>query len=213
MHLLLWVLGVFAAPEAEPPDPDSTVSNSKERWTSGAYVLIAPGVGHVNIEGDPDRFGYQWGMQAGRLWRSRTRAAIGLGASFEHAITTDSRSFGTSIDGGPLLSRTTNHKLRLQLELLPGVLLAHDRLFLHATIGVGYFGIIADERINDPRFDDTIGGGHGPVFSPGIGFNYRVWRGLTLGVQTGVDLGWLASTGPLFPAHSVDIETVVGWLF
>ena len=172
---------------------------------SGAYVLVSPGILNINLSTTVDKYGHQWGTQAGRLWRSKRHLAIGVGAGFEHAW------FPYSISFGIPTAEFISHFLRLQAETMPGLMFVDGKLFVHATVGLGYFLIVT--RSTFMGTTEVVPDAHGPVLSPGVGLSYRVWRGLAVGVQAGFDLQWVAAVGPLYFAPALDLDVSLGWFF
>ena len=93
----------------------------------GPYLALSPGLIHIDARSGGG-VGYQWGAQGGYLLRGPGRFAAGVGASFEHALTS----------GGIGMERYANHLLRVQGEVTPGVLLVDGDLFVHANVALGY---------------------------------------------------------------------------
>jgi hypothetical protein len=177
------------------------------------YVLLAPGVGAMALvdpafhssafTNEESRFRYQWGVRAGILRRFPRHLAMGFGGHLEHSFWNSTRTFHGFINGQDVNYHDTTHLLRVQLEYLPGLLVANERLFVHAVVGFGYMGEYPNERRD-----------HGLAASPGLGLVGRVWRGLSLGVHVGADLGWTDDGGGgLAGNHAFDLAIEIGWLF
>lgn len=199
---VLSALLTAAAPETVAPATESP-TEPERRSNSGAYVLVAPGVLFINPYNRYNKYGHQWGAQAGRAWWGRHHLGIGLGASFEHVSS-------VYTDAG---HKHAAHFLRFQLETMPGLTFVDGRLFVHTTIAFGYLVGLGQTFSEEPK-GATLDG-HGPVLSPGVGLHFRVWRGLAIGSQVGADLHWATLTGDseFYFGPTFDVEVSLGWFF
>jgi len=200
-------LAIYLFASSSPPAPAEPQAVGEAREASRAYLLLSPGVVHILLDPGPsNQVGYQWGARAGYRWSWPSRFAFALGGRFEHALSGGSIPFGVTLEGGPLEYVYTCHDMRFQVEMMPGATFDRGRLFVHATLAAGYFLLATSSTF---RGTTSLDGAHAPAVSPGAGLNYRVWRGLALGVHGGADLGWLRG----YPVHAFDIELLAGWYF
>lgn len=192
--LCLFATNAWASPP-EPSDKETIEDDSTYLTLSPVGVLVAPSTGQI---------GYQWGYQIGYLARTRGMFAIAVGGSLEHGMT----------DLGIMNSsdQALDHQVRAQAEVMPGLSLLDDDLFLHLSLGVGYAASIQRAKILDMVELETRTL-HGVAFSPGVGLSYRVAGNFTVGGTLGGDLQWLDPAGDTSNAHNVDVKFSLGWMF
>jgi len=190
-------------PIEQRPIEQRPVERERQRGVhpaSGGYLNVSPGL--VQIPLNDGNVGYQWGLGGGYMLRTDGLFAIGLGANFEHGI-------GDLGIEQPYV-RPIDHQLRAQFEMTPGVLLANDRVFLHAVVGVGYAALLQRWERADTIDTDVF---HGVAFSPGVGISFRVFANMSVGAQVGANLQWFELRNTAFTAHNMDVKVLLGWMF
>jgi hypothetical protein len=168
----------------------------------GLHVQVAPGVIHVPLDGD-DGPGYQWGLGAGWLFRPVGDAfALSAGIGLEHSV---GNPPDTSAGAG-----ISSHQVRVQVHARPGVVLVDERLSILGDVGFGYAVWPWTQTYGGM---DTSNTNHGVVLSLGARALYRVWEGLAIGGDVGVDLQWFLDSGQTTEAFNLDLGVLAAWFF